>query len=143
MAWVGTIPQEVLGDIVRRFDMALKGLERDLAEKRDEQQRQQQQQRGQGQNQPNGEPRLVPANAEVRMVLVLQRALNEERENFFKNRPEFNTRKPSDREKLRLERMYHQQGSLAELFDNLRENLLGGENEDDPFRELEKEEQGR
>ena len=77
------------------------------------------------------------------MVLVLQRALNEECENFFENRPEFDKRKPSDREKLRLERMYHQQGSLAELFDNLRENLLGGENEDDPFRELEKEEQGR
>jgi hypothetical protein len=61
------------------------------------------------------------------MVLVLQRALNDEREGFFGNRPEFGKDRPSDAEKARLERMYHQQGSLAELFDSLRQSLLGGE----------------
>jgi len=135
---VGLLPQELLGDVIRRFDMALKGLERDIAEKKE--QAQQQQQGGQqGGQQSGGTPRLVPANAEVRMVLVLQRALNEERENFFKSRPGFGQRTPKDGEKARLERMYHQQGSLAELFDNLRESLLGGENQNDPFRDEEEQ----
>ncbi|MEE8107334.1 MAG: hypothetical protein V3T86_17495 [Planctomycetota bacterium] len=136
---VGLLPQELLGDVIRRFDMALKGLERDIAEKKQQAQQQQQGQQGGGQGQGGGQPRLVPPNAEVRMVLVLQRALNEERENFFKSRPGFGQTDPKDGEKARLERMYHQQGSLAELFDSLRESLLGGENQDDPFRDEEEQ----
>jgi hypothetical protein len=55
----------------------------------------------------------------------MQRTLNEERKNFFDNRPELDQRDMSDAEKSRLLRFYHQQGSLAELFDTLRQNLLG------------------
>ncbi|MHC4957059.1 MAG: hypothetical protein ACYTGN_01690 [Planctomycetota bacterium] len=125
---VGLVPQEMMGDVVRRFDLAIKGLERDLRERQDEQQKQQGQQgdkKDQQQNQGGGQPRLVPADAEVRMVLVLQKALNKEREDFFLNRPEFGARSPSEGEKARLERLYHQQGSLAELFDSVRQSLVG------------------
>jgi len=120
---VGLVPQELLGDVIRRFDLAIKGLEQDLQERRDDQQQQQQQQGGQ---QPGGgKPVLVPPDAEIRMVLVLQRALNDERETFFANRPEFGKSRPTEAEKARLERMYHEQGSLAELFDSLRHSILG------------------
>jgi len=126
---VGLVPQEILGDVVRRLDLAITGLERDLRERQQQQQQQPQQQQGQ---QPGSiKPSLVPPDAEIRMVMVLQKALNEERKVFFDNRPEFGTRTPSAGEKARLERLYHQQGSLAELFDSLRQSFLGG-NEDGP-----------
>lgn len=121
---VGLLPQELLGDVVRRFDLAIKGLERDLQERRDEQQGQQQQQGG-GPTQVQNKPVLVPADAEIRMMLVLQKALNEERENFFANRPGFGKEVPKDEDKARIERMYHQQGSLAELFDSLSQSVFG------------------
>jgi len=128
---VGLVPQELLGDVVRRFDLAIQGLERDLRD------RQQDQQQGgqQGQQPGNIKPTLVPADAEIRMVMVLQKALNGERENFFSNRPEFAARKATTAERARVERLYHQQGSLAELFDSLRENILGREEEDYDFPE--------
>jgi hypothetical protein len=127
---VGLVPQELLGDVVRRFDLAIKGLERDLRE------RQQDQQQGQQGQQPgNNKPKLVPPDAEIRMVMVLQKALNEEREGFFSNRPDFAARKATTAERARVERLYHQQGSLAELFDSLRENILGREEEDFDFPE--------
>ena len=72
----------------------------------------------------NGKPLLVPADAEVRMVMVLQKALNKEREDFFTSRPDFGSKKPTASEKARLERLYHKQGSLAELFDSLRQALI-------------------
>jgi hypothetical protein len=74
-------------------------------------------------------PVLVPPDAEIRMMLVLQQSLNQERENFFANRPEFGRDTPTDADKARIERMYHQQGSLAELFDSLSQSLLGPEPE--------------
>ena len=64
------------------------------------------------------------------MILVMQRTLNEERKNFFENRPELDERELSGREKSRLKRFYHKQGSLAELFDTLRQNLLGDSSSD-------------
>jgi hypothetical protein len=70
-------------------------------------------------------PVLVPAEAEIRMMLVLQKSLNEEREDFFANRPGFGNDVPTDTDKARLERMYHQQGSLAELFDSLSQSIFG------------------
>jgi hypothetical protein len=121
---VGILPQELLGDVVRRFDLAIKGLERDLQERRDEQGQQQQQQQG-GPSPVQNKPVLVPADAEIRMMLVLQKALNEERENFFANRPGFGKEVPTDADKARIERMYHQQGSLAELFDSLSRSIFG------------------
>ena len=53
------------------------------------------------------------------MVMVLQKALNEERENFFAATGPTSARAaPTGRESGRaMERLYHQQGSLAELFD--------------------------
>ena len=39
----------------------------------------------------------------------------------------FDEREMTESEKSRLLRFYHQQGSLAELFDTLRENLMGGQ----------------
>jgi hypothetical protein len=129
---VGLVPQELLGDVVRRFDLAIKGLERDLRE----QQKQQQQQQGQqGGQRPGSKPTLVPPDAEIRMVMVLQQALNDERETFFTNRPEFAARKATAAERARVERLYHQQGSLAELFDSLRETILGRQEEDFDFPE--------
>jgi hypothetical protein len=59
------------------------------------------------------------------MMLVLQQSLNQEREAFFTNRPAFGKEPPTDADKARLERMYHQQGSLAELFDSLSQSLFG------------------
>jgi len=142
----GLVPQELLGDVVRRIDLAIRGLERDLKEKQKQQQNPQQQQNqqgGQGQ-QPGrtGPPPLVPADAEIRMVMVLQRELNEERQKFFDNRPDLTSRRPTPSEKARLERMYHKQGSLAELFDSLRRSLAerGG---DQPEFGDEKEDNGR
>ena len=61
----------------------------------------------------------------------LQKSLNEEREGFFGNRPEFGQRQPTPGEKARVERLYHQQGSLAELFDDLRE-AFRRQDEDEP-----------
>ncbi|MGH7162663.1 MAG: hypothetical protein ACREID_04205, partial [Planctomycetota bacterium] len=140
---VGVLPQELLGDIVRRFDLALKGLDRDLQERRDEQQAQQQD----GQQGPTegDRPALVPAAAELRMVMVLQKALNEERENFFANRPDFGQRKPTEGEKARMERLYHQQGSLAELFESLRRSVTRQteEGQEEPAVPGEGEEEGR
>ncbi|MHC4732501.1 MAG: hypothetical protein ACYS6Z_18180, partial [Planctomycetota bacterium] len=129
---VGLVPQELLGDVVRRFDLAVKGLERDLRERQQDQQ--QQGNRG-GQQPGNIKPTLVPADAEIRMVAVLQQALNDERENFFTNRPDFAARKATTAERARVERLYHQQGSLAELFNSLRETILGREEEDFDFPE--------
>jgi hypothetical protein len=131
---VGLVPQELLGDVVRRFDLAIKGLERDLRERQKDQQ-QEQQQRNRGGSPPGTKPALVPPDAEIRMVMVLQQALNDERKNFFANRPDFAERKASSAERARVERLYHQQGSLAELFDSLRESILGGEEEDFDFPE--------
>ena len=123
---VGLVPQETLGDVVRRFDLAIKGLERNLRERQDEKKNDQQQDEKQPGNQSGQQkPTLVPADAEVRMVMVLQQALNTERENFFKNRPDFGKRPATDSEKTRLSRLYHQQGSLAELFDSVRQALVG------------------
>ena len=126
---VGLIPQELLGDVVRRFEMAIKGLERELQERGKEEQEQKQQggQKQGGQNQGGGPRPLVPPDAEIRMILVMQRSLNEERESFLANRPELDERTLTENEKARLRRLYHQQGSLAELFDTLRQNILGGE----------------
>ncbi|MFB3066895.1 MAG: hypothetical protein ACE10D_10335, partial [Planctomycetota bacterium] len=126
MKEVGILPQELTGDVVRRFDLTLKGLERDLRERRDDQQNQQQRgQKGQqGQQSPEERPRLVPQDAEIRMILVLQRTLNEETNNFFKARPRFADRRTTESEKARLERLAHQQGSLGELFESLKESLL-------------------
>jgi hypothetical protein len=124
MSEVGMLPQELLGDVVRRFDLAIKGLERDLQDRR-EQQQQQQQQQGERPTDVQNKPVLVPPDAEIRMMLVLQQSLNQERENFFANRPEFGKEAPTDLDKARVERMYHQQGSLAELFDSLSQSLLG------------------
>ncbi|MHC4547284.1 MAG: hypothetical protein ACYTEZ_00790 [Planctomycetota bacterium] len=135
---VGLVPQELLGDVVRRFDLAIKGLERDLRERQ-----QSPQQQGQGQ-QPGGQrPALVPQDAEIRMVMVLQKALNEERESFFANRPDFGQRAASAGERARIERLYHQQGSLAELFDSLRQTMLGREEEDFDFPDESGEEEER
>jgi len=127
MSEVGIIPQELLGDVVRRFDLAIKGLERDLQERRDGQQQQ-----GERPTDVQNKPALVPADAEIRMMLVLQKSLNEERENFFANRPGFGKDIPSDADKARVERMYHQQGSLAELFDSLSQSILAPK-EDHPL----------
>jgi len=124
MKQVGLVPQEMLGDVVRRFDLAIKGLERNLRERQDEQQKKNQDQKKKKQ-QGNTKPLLVPPDAEVRMVMVLQQALNREREDFFASRPDFGRRTPTTGERLRLERLYHQQGSLAELFDSVREALVG------------------
>jgi hypothetical protein len=122
---VGVLPQEILADVVRRFDLALKGLERDLREKREEEG--QQQDPPEEGSQPMGtKQRLVPPDAELRMVKVLQEALNAEREAFFRNRPDFATRKATEAEQARIQRLYHQQGSLAELFDTIREALARG-----------------
>jgi len=132
---VGLVPQELLGDVVRRFDLAIKGLERDLRERQQDQQQQQQQGNRGGRQPGSTKPTLVPADAEIRMVAVLQQALNDERENFFTNRPEFAARKATAAERARVERLYHQQGSLAELFDSLRETILGREEEDFDFPE--------
>ena len=125
---VGLITQELMGDVVRRFEMAIRGLERELHEREQEKKDEQGGQQGgqQGGGQQNGQRPLVPPDAEIRMILVMQRTLNEERENFFSNRPDIDSRELSDGEKARLRRLYHQQGSLAELFDTLRQNLLGG-----------------
>jgi hypothetical protein len=120
---VGIIPQELLGDVVRRFDLAIKGLERDLRERREQEEQGGQQNQGQNQGQNGQKPPLVPTDAEIRMVMVLQTALNEERSNFFEARPDFGERPPSAGEKARIERLYHQQGSLAEIFDSLRQTL--------------------
>lgn len=123
---VGVIPRELLGDVVRRFELALRGLERELDERKKEDQQQNQGEQGkQGENQGDGPRPLVPPEAEIRMILVMQRTLNAERKDFFENRPELDDRELSDREKSRLKRFYHRQGSLAELFDTLRQNLLG------------------
>jgi Domain of unknown function (DUF4175) len=124
MSEVGLLPQELLGDVVRRFDLAIKGLERDLQDRR-EQQQQQQQQQGERPTDVQNKPVLVPPDAEIRMMLVLQQSLNQERESFFANRPEFGKEPPTDADKARVERMYHQQGSLAELFDSLSQSLFG------------------
>jgi hypothetical protein len=124
---VGVVPQELLGDIVRRLDMAIRGLEQDLQERREDQQ---QQGSGSG-GQP--QPRLVPPDAEIRMVMVLQRALNEEREGFFAARPDLGERKPTESESARLQRLYHQQGSLAELFDSLRQTFTGHDGQEPGF----------
>jgi len=124
---VGLIPQELLGDVVRRFEMAIAGLERELQERRDEDQQQQQGQNQGGQNQGNGPRPLVPPDAEIRMILVLQRSLNDERGSFLANRPDLDERTLTETEKARLRRLYHQQGSLAELFDTLRQTLTGGD----------------
>ncbi|MCK6460408.1 MAG: DUF4175 family protein, partial [Planctomycetes bacterium] len=123
MSEVGLLPQELLGDVVRRFDLAIKGLERDLQER--QQQQQQQQQQGERPTDVQNKPVLVPPDAEIRMMLVLQQSLNQERETFFANRPAFGKEPPTDADKARLERMYHQQGSLAELFDSLSQSLFG------------------
>ena len=62
------------------------------------------------------------------MILVMQRTLNEERKDFFENRPDLDERELSEREKSRLKRFYHKQGSLAELFDTLFEaKVLSGD----------------
>ena len=106
--------------------MALQGLERELNERKKEDQQEQQQQGQQGGGQGNGPRPLVPPDAEIRMILVMQRTLNEEHGNFVQSRPDLDERKLTDSEKARLKRFYHQQGSLAELFDTLRQNLLGG-----------------
>ena len=126
MKEVGLVPQEMLGDVVRRFDMAIAGLERNLQEREEDRKKQDQQdQQGNRNNSTNnGKPLLVPADAEVRMVMVLQKALNQEREDFFTSRPDFGSKKPTASEKARLERLYHKQGSLAELFDSLRQALI-------------------
>jgi hypothetical protein len=111
---------------VRKFEMALSGLDRELQERQQENQQQGQQGQQQGPQSDGDRPRpLVPPDAEIRMILVMQRTLNEERKNFFESRPDLDSRELSDSEKARLKRLYHQQGSLAELFDNLRQNLLG------------------
>ncbi len=131
----GLVPQELVGDVVRRLDLAIRGLERDLKEKQADQQQQQKNQQNQQKGQQpgrTGEPRLVPPGAEIRMVLVLQRELNKERGTFFDNRPDLNRRSPSATEKARLERMYHEQGSLAELFDSLRRSLAERGRGDEP-----------
>jgi hypothetical protein len=125
MSEVGLLPQELLGDVVRRFDLAIKGLERDLQDRREQQQQQQQQQQGERPTDVQNRPELVPKDAEIRMMLVLQESLNQERENFFASRPTFGKEALSDAEKARVERMYHQQGSLAELFDSLAQTLFG------------------
>ncbi len=124
---LGVVPQELLGDVVRRLEMAIRGLERDLSERRQDQQQQQGQQGGQpqGGGQGSGKPRLVPPDAEIRMVKVLQDALNTETANFFGARPDLGQRAPTEAERARIERLYHQQGSLAELFDSLRQSFVG------------------
>ena len=71
------------------------------------------------------------------MVMVLQKELNKERELFFENRPDFGRRAPTPGEKARLERLYHKQGSLAELFDGLREKLMRPGHDDPEFPEEE------
>jgi len=135
---VGFVPQELLGDVVRRFDMALDGLNRNLERRREEQKKKQ------GSKQPpqGGQPRLVPPDAEIRMVMVLQRALNQEREGFFASRPDFGARDASPEERARLERLYHQQGSLAELFDGLRQAFLHADEEEPAFPEHKPEGEG-
>ncbi len=124
MKEVGLVPQEMLGDVVRRFDMAIAGLERNLQEREADRKKQDQQGNRNNSQANNGKPLLVPADAEVRMVMVLQKALNQEREDFFTSRPDFGSKKPTASEKARLERLYHKQGSLAELFDSLRQALV-------------------
>ncbi|HEX5137582.1 MAG TPA: DUF4175 family protein [Planctomycetota bacterium] len=128
MSEVGLLPQELLGDVVRRFDLAIKGLEHDIQD-RQQQEQQQQQQGGERPTDVQNKPVLVPADAEIRMMLVLQQSLNQEREAFFANRPDFGKEAMPDIDRQRIERMYHQQGSLAELFDSLSQSLFGSHEE--------------
>jgi DNA repair exonuclease SbcCD ATPase subunit len=128
MKEVGLVPQELLGDVVRRFDLAIKGLEQNLRERQKSQQQQQSGKKPQGQPQP----RLVGLDAEIRMLKVFQEELNKNRKIFFDNRPEFLDRAPSESEKRRIEQFYHTQGSLAELFDEVRQSLVG-EEQDEPM----------
>jgi len=134
-----------MGDVVRRFEMAIRGLERELHERESEKKEGENGQQGRqgGGQQGGGKRPLVPPDAEIRMILVMQRSLNEERENFFTSRPDLDERQFSEGEKARLRRLYHQQGSLAELFDTLRQNLLGGAPESAPEEHGSGEEEGR
>src|SRR5262245_58037668 len=93
----------------------------------DEIQRRQKPSQGQGQQgqQPNGKPPLVPAIVELKLMRRMQNDLNQKVENFWRQNPGVRQGDLTDRQRRALERLYNQQGHIADDFQKLLDAIGG------------------
>jgi hypothetical protein len=129
MAEVGRLlADERLGPLVLGLqDEVVHGLSNLIAGFEDEIQRRREPQRdGGGQAGGQGRPPLVPPSVEIKFLRRLQNDLNTKIETFWRQNPAVREGRLDERQRRTIERLYHQQGRLAENLERLMKSVFGG-----------------
>jgi hypothetical protein len=96
----------------------------------DEIQRRQQEDQGQGdppEGGQQGKPPLVPPIVEIKLLRRLQQDVNLKLQNFWAQNPGAREGRMDDAQRRLLERLYHEQGGLAEDLEKLIETVFRGQ----------------
>ncbi|MHC5011662.1 MAG: hypothetical protein ACYTG6_12070, partial [Planctomycetota bacterium] len=104
-------------EVIRRLEDLVGGFEDEIERRRNPPQ--------QGQPQNGGPPPLVPPIVEVKLIRRLQQDLNLKVETFWRRNPSVQEGKLTEAQRRTLERLYHQQGRLSRVLEELKRAVFG------------------
>ncbi len=111
-------------EVLHRLDDLIGGFDDELERRQQDPQQGQGQQGQQGQQGGQGRPKLVPFLVEIKLLRRQQMDLNHKVRRFFELYPDVREGRLGETERRALERLYHQQGRIKRVLEDLVESAL-------------------
>jgi hypothetical protein len=106
----------VMDEAVREMSDLIGAFEDEIERRREE---------GQGGGGGGGRPPLVPPTVEIKLLRRMQMDLNARLEAFWRDNPDVRQGRVDERQRRTLERLYNQQGHIADDLDKLKKAVSG------------------